>query len=525
MMTNQSATHISPGDIVRVLFRHSKKAFSVFCLVVMATVGWIVFAPQKYESSAKVYVRVGRENNTLDPSATTGQTVNIQQTLEAEINSMLEIIGSRETAEIVLAEIGVDAILANDIVDEESGEQASNSSQSVTKKIKNWIYNIKERVLPTRFPESRESLAIRALQQRSKFWSPKKSNVIKISYKARHPKLAQQIAKAWTRAFIDEHLRVTRTEGSVYFFFRQSDEIEGRLSEAEEELKLAKSSAGLISIEGQRQILQEQAKAIRTLLITNNSLLQASKAKVKELQTILETLPARIETDQLTDQSHEGWNGLREQFFALQIREHELKSKFSPANPEVIAVEQQRLAIEKLLATQPQSSSDTTTSPNPTHQLFHQSLLNEKAQVVSLLAERESLEKQTQENLDEFKKLNQSAILIGDMERQRQILETSYLANVARLEQAKVLQALEDANISSVSELQAASFDTQPTGLSRSKTLLLGIFLGVICGVGAVAFAEYFDRTFVMPSQVEQSLEVPVLVSIPRGRRQFVEVS
>ena len=170
MTTSTPASNLSPGDIVRSLFRHAKKAIAVFRLVLTATVCWIIFAPKEYESIAKVYVRVGRENNTLDPSATTGETVNITQTLEAEVNSMLQILESRETVERVVATIGADAILANDIADDGSVKEKSESSSSGFKK---WLKDLKGKLLPNRFPESREQQAMRAVLKQSDFGAEK----------------------------------------------------------------------------------------------------------------------------------------------------------------------------------------------------------------------------------------------------------------------------------------------------------------------------------------------------------------
>ncbi len=440
---------------------------------------------------------------------------------------MLEVIDSRDTAHRVLANVGMDAILANDLVDDESSESvdAAESTPSVLSKFKSWLAAIKDKALPARFDESREERAIRALMKRASFYAPKKSNVIEICCRAGHPKLAQQMAKSWTDAFVEEQLRVSRTEGSLYFFTRQTQEIEDRLLKAEEDLKEAKSSSGLVSIEGQRQVLEQQAATIRSRFLTNNSMLAASESKVEMLKSIFESLPPTQLADQTTAESHQGWNTLREKLFELQIREFELKSKYASANPEVIAVEQQRQQVEKVLASQSKSSPEAIYGPNPTYQLFQQELLNEQAQTVALKAERQSLEKQIQENLVELKKLNENTLLVNDLERQRQILETSYLNSATRLEQATILQALENANISSVSELQRASFDARPAGLGRFKTLLLGLILGVISGLGVAGIAEYFDRSFVTSSQVENTLELPVLVSVPRGRRQFVEVN
>lgn len=527
-MTNPTRSSPTPRDVLRSLARHSKKAFLVFCLVVFCTVGWIVFKPSEYESVAKIYVRVGRENNTLDPSATTGQTVNIAQTLAAEVNSMLEIIGSCETASLVAKNVGVDTILANDLASDSevpgNSEVLGEPRQSGAEKFKSWIYSVKAKISPGRFSESPDEEAVRLLLERSTFSAPKNSNVIVISCKAGHPELARAIASSWTNAFISEHLRVSRTEGSFYFFTQHTQEIESRLLHIEEELKEAKSAAGLVSIEGGRELLETQSNSIHSRLLDNQSSLDAAQAKTVKLEAILSSLPIRVETDQKTEQSPEGWYDLRGKLFELEIKEHELKAKFAASNPEVVAVEGQRKQVEKILESQEQSSAETVSGPNPTYQLFQQALLNEQALVVSLSAEKKTLEDQRSENLVELKALNENAVRIADLERQRLNMDTAYRESAASTEQARTLQAMETANISSVSRLQNASYSTIPAGLSRLKTLLLGLCLAVICAAVYTALAEYFDRSFVTATQVEQTLELPVLVSIPQGRRHFREV-
>ena len=359
-MTPQPPSNLPPGDIVRALFRHSRQAFVVFFLLVLATICWIYFGPREYESFAKVYVRVGHKATTLDPSATTGQTINIAQTLESEINSMLQILESRDTAQRVVDEIGVDTIIANNIT---GAGQPKSKPPSMTSKVKQWLAGIKEVVLPKPFKESREERALRLFQQQASFWAPKNSHVLEISYKAKHPQLAQQVTSCLTDAFIDEHLRISQTEGSLHFFTHQSEELKQRLATAEENLEEGKSVAGLVSIEGQRLILEQQATSLRARELANKALLASAEAKVQELNSILETLPPRVEADQTTAQSGDGWYSLREKLFELQIREHELASKYSEQRPEVIAVKQQREAIEKILALQSQSATESVSPP------------------------------------------------------------------------------------------------------------------------------------------------------------------
>ncbi len=521
---DSSGSHLSALDIAQTFSRHTKKAIAIFLLVIMATVCWIVFIPGKYESFAKIYVRIGRENSTLDPSATTGQTINIQQSIESDVNSLLQILESRETAVRVVQSVGAETILADDLAVAGSSA-AGNERVSTTRKIKRWISDIKNRWLPAKFSESREARAVRAFREQSKCWAPKISNVIELSSTAGHPELAQQIVRAWTKALVEEHLRVTQTKGSLSFFVHEDEQLKQQLLTVEQDLKDVKSSSQLVSIEGQREILEEQAKLIRARELANDSLLASAQAKVQELSSILKTIPKLAETDQRNSALTQGWYNLRERLFELQIKEHELKSRYSAANPEVIAVMQQREAIEQIFAKQSESISEVKGSPNPTYLLFQESLLQEQAEVVALVAEHKTLQQQKQANLAEIEKLNDSVLVITDLERQRLILETSYLASSARVEQCKILQGLETAKISSLSELQSASYDARPIGLGKMKKLLIGAFLGIIVASGFVGIAEYFNRSFVTASQVELALNLPVLVTIPQNRRQPLEVS
>lgn len=43
--------------------------------------------PKKFESEAKLMIRVGRESVVLDPTATTSQTLMLQKTQEEEVNA------------------------------------------------------------------------------------------------------------------------------------------------------------------------------------------------------------------------------------------------------------------------------------------------------------------------------------------------------------------------------------------------------------------------------------------------------
>ena len=83
---------------------------ALFVVTVMTAVGlYTLFGPRGYRSEAKLFLRLGRENSTLDATASFGESpvVAVPQSRETEINSIIEILKSRN----LIAQV-VDSLVA-----------------------------------------------------------------------------------------------------------------------------------------------------------------------------------------------------------------------------------------------------------------------------------------------------------------------------------------------------------------------------------------------------------------------------
>src|SRR4029079_12810294 len=85
----------STRDILQILARHKRKMVVFFSATMTAVVGLLIFFPRTYSSEARLFVRLGKESVSLDPTATLGQTVAVNESRESEINSELEMLRSR----------------------------------------------------------------------------------------------------------------------------------------------------------------------------------------------------------------------------------------------------------------------------------------------------------------------------------------------------------------------------------------------------------------------------------------------
>jgi len=91
------------------------------------------------------------------------------------------------------------------------------------------------------------------------------------------------------------------------------------------------------------------------------------------------------------------------------------------------------------------------------------------------------------------------------------------------LGEARVDQALQSQRMSNISVAQPASYSAKPVGPRKLVNLLAGLAVGLFGAVGLAMAAEYLDRSFITPEDVEKKLGLPALAAVPRlKRRQLV---
>ena len=141
-----------------------------------------------------------------------------------------------------------------------------------------------------------------------------------------------------------------------------------------------------------------------------------------------------------------------------------------------------------------------------------------------LRSEEETLNRQLASTKEEIERLNEQSIRIADLERQIAGMESCFVTYVEKREEARVHQSLEDQQISSVNVIQPANFPDEPSGPGRMLSLVAGLVVSIFAAAVAVLFAEYADRSLTTPTQVEDCLDLPVLVTIPRLSRRRLEI-
>jgi uncharacterized protein involved in exopolysaccharide biosynthesis/Mrp family chromosome partitioning ATPase len=268
-MVATSQRLMTPRDIARILFRQRKKMAIFFGSVVGLTLLVIALFPRSYTSESKLLLRVGRESVGLDPTATTGDTIMLQKTQADEIASAINILNSRAVLERVAEQVGPQRIVANLPNGSQSADGAPAAVGPVQRLTTFAGYCVGSVLQALRLsdPTSELELAVRKLQRGVSFWTPKESTVIAISYSAASPELAHDVVDAITNVFLDEHVRLGQSEGSLAFFSAQVDKLHDELTSAQTELRDRKNAFQLTAGSTDRlSIAEKTSEALRQKL-------------------------------------------------------------------------------------------------------------------------------------------------------------------------------------------------------------------------------------------------------------------
>lgn len=508
-------------DYMEVPFVHLRLITGLFLLSLLtATVALIVW-PRGYESEAKLVIQVGRESVALDPTATTSQTLMLQKTQEEEVNSALEVLSSRQVAEIVVDQIGAEPILEGALPSNSNEDDDKHFWRDLLESTKDSATDIADQVLLTigvKDQISNRERAIRKVINSVDIFAPKKSTAVTVHAEAKTPAMAQAIAAAMTEGFLDRHLAVSHTEGSFAFFKEQTVSTEEQLRRLLEERSKFMQEFKIVSTEDKRRILTDQLGSVEASIFANRGDCEQVMAEIGDLLAKASATESEIisEKEEQTDQT---WSGMRQRVYELELLEKEYSARYFEDNPNLINVREQLEGAKQILQTMSQDSTATRMTPNPVRLRIEEDLQKLQTRAVGLRSILSESERQREEINAEIDMLLDFELKLTDMNREVDHVAASLAILKSKLEEARVIDDLQTDQISNVSVYQPASFVERP--ISPSKPLIaLGLpLIGLLSGLGLALVREANRKTLRTAGHVQECVGLRVLASLPYSRK------
>lgn len=486
--------------VKQALWRHRLLALgTMFVLTTLVTIG-AVLLPKSYLSEAKLFVRFGRENQ-LDPTASTGQAISINETRESEINSLQEILRSRAMLDRVVESLGPSYILKGMDRGAEQGATDETGASWDTQPVSEGT------------PSRQHQLAVQKLEKELEVFSPRKTAIIAIRGKAAKPEIAQRIVAKLVEIYMDEYVRVHRTPGSFEFFESQTELFLNEWKSSADELQKFKTKMGVVTIDGRRQQLQAQINDLEQRLLAAESEVTSSDARIVSLKASIHLLPEFINSQRVRQPSM-AMEGMKQTLFQLQSREQELRSRMTPDHPMVIAVQHQVEDLQEVLSEHEDESVQQTHVINPARQTLELDLLKEQSQVDSLAGRIKSLKDQQSEAYTALASLNQDEVRLADLQRTVDLAENRFRSYAEKLEQSRINRSLDEERISSLSIVQPATYAIQPLGPRKILIVGLGGFVALGGGLFLALALAWFNPVLITSDLIQRQLQLPVMGTV-----------
>jgi uncharacterized protein involved in exopolysaccharide biosynthesis len=427
----------------------------------------------------------------LDPvvttQAVTGEAVHSEVT-EEDMNTEVQLITSRDLLEQVVVACGLvkpPGLLA--------------------------------RILRKTQPELRLARATDQLESKLTVEPIKKSDIIEVTYHESSPALSRRVLAKLAELYMSKHTAVHREPGTADFFGKQADLYKEAIARTQDKLQQFGQHQGTVAAHTERDDTVQKANEFEANLRQTKASIAEARQRISMLERQISSTPHRMVTLDRNEDS-QLLTGLRQQLTTLQLQRSELLAKFEPTYRPVKDLDVRISQVQQAIVDEEKSPlRQVTTDANPTSTLLDQELARAHVDLSSLTARATSLEQSVMNYRNAAQVLNskdiQEQALVDDLRQQEQ----AYTLYLTKRDESRISDALDNNHIVNVVLAEAPTLPYRPTQ-SASFIMSLGLVLAMMISLGSVCIAEYMDRSFHTPQDVELYLSVPVFAALPDAK-------
>ncbi len=500
---------ISVRDVLTVVFRRRRLIIAPAVIGLAVAVAVVLLREPIYVVSADLLVSKARAEVPLTPTESRQVLTDVS---DKDLNSEVEVLKSRQLIETVLRSLG-------------AGETPTGADDSF-KAMLRWMKASARAVLGKPELSPFEQLTIR-VQKNLSITSLPRSNVIRVSFTSKQPEFATRFVRELTETYIEDRVERYQSPQVVAFFENQMTAAEERLREKEGALEEILSAAQLTMTNGIQggDALEGQKTVLLDRLARFQNDLGDSEAKVQQLEQTIESIRQRMETEperlQSPDRNLEdpAQEIIKQRLADLTLQRDALLQDFKPDSRYVRDINTQiELAQQRLAQLEADDVTLHGTEVNPIHRGLKAKLLEVESEYDGEVARYQSLKTLVSQYQSELDELNDKAFQIEGLRREAEAAEQEYLLYRKKFEEARISAAMDRQRLINVSIAEPAQRPLQPVGRGVMSILSIGLLGGLVSGVLlAFAFDMYIDKSFTTGRDVERSLGIVHLASIPEG--------
>ncbi|MBK9709331.1 MAG: polysaccharide biosynthesis tyrosine autokinase [Acidobacteria bacterium] len=346
--------------------------------------------------------------------------------------------------------------------------------------------------LMERTPEESHRLApyVAILKNKLEVEAIDDTRIMKISFEHTDPALAQAVVNTAAKNFRDRNYerKTDRFKDTSGWLDRSTRELKSKVQQAEQAMADYTQRNGIFTSEGKETLIVEKLTNLYNLAMRAETERMLKQSLFEEVQRgRIAQLP-----EAFSDTKSAAIQG---ELSKLRVDEAELSVKYGPDNPKVAEV---RSKIKSLNEQQTETRS----------------YLEEKLKADYERAQRDerSMKAALEKTKTEAVQQNQASIQYSILKQEVDTAKSLYTEFLQKTKQTE-LQLAEQHNNLRIIEL--ADMPSSPIGPQRFRTMLIGLLVSLIAGIGLAFFLEYLDNTVKSVEDVSRVAQLPTLAVIP----------
>lgn len=477
-------------DLLAILFRNRRLMEVTFvCTFVGALLSVALFGI-KYESSTQILVKHRRADEVVSTdNSSRDQTSSTDVPTEREINTEISLLKSGDLMAAVAKDCGLDAR-------------------------ENHSWNV---MIPGRDENWRLAKAARKLSDALKITEVPQSNLIEVTYRSRHPELAERVLSDLDKLYLAKHMAVYRPPGVFDFFHDQTEHYQSELEQAEQQLASYDLNKDAADPDLDKDILLRKAGEFDGSLQETQADISQTGKRIRELNTLLGKTPERLTTQVTSGDNPQLLASLKSNLAEMETKRTDLLTKYQPTYRLVQETDKQIADLKAVIAAEGgKPVRQESTGENPTYDLLKAELVKANEDLTGYLAKARATAPVVETYRQQALLVDQKGIQRQDLIRNVKAAEENYMLYVQKQEQARISDELDKSRILNVAIAEAPGVPALPV-FSPWMLIFAGGILAMMISTAAAFFADYVDPSFRTPEEVMQFLGVPLLACFAKN--------
>jgi uncharacterized protein involved in exopolysaccharide biosynthesis len=465
---------LTSRELLSILFKEKRKLVIVFVALCALVAGYSYLLTPYYEASTRLLVKTGREFQTRsDPNQ---PVASVPSTTKLEIvNSEIQIMTSRDLIAAVIDQIGAQKL----------------------------------------YPGATSlDAAIRSFQADFRAAPVEQADVIDASYRNANRDAAIAALNAVVELYQQKHAEMF-ADPRYKFLEQQTQQYQDQLDAVVKKEADIRSEKSLFDVDAQRAKLLDDRAATGSIIDQLKSQSIDAHQRIEFLTNRLKITPALIPAGvaqaDVVDQA-------KARLLDLQLKQQQLKERYVGDVKPLQDTEAEIAKLKDFVARSDPMNRKEWSQRNTAYDEMAVALNRALADAAPLDEQIAQRQKQAQSIEARLRDLEEGASAVGDLERERRVLEELVHTYRTRYEEARMNEDLDRERAVSVSIVQRPDASIRPTGPRHLPFALAGILVGLVGASGMLLYLLVFRETLITVESVERIVGLPVVASVGARR-------